>query len=327
MISLRAVHSRAAVLHCNGIRLINNQKIAGNVLQYVKRITLTNSGLCLPRILNSNFSNFSTSQKLVPKLLVYQCRPFHATRPTSVMISLATLKTLAVIFAIKKLKTVTAIFAIKKLKTVTAILVIKKLNYLLYSMFPLALSKHLQIKRQRRLLIFIITVTPLTGICILILASLEKAPHTGRLRIKFMSKEEERLHDLAFSREREKYRNNILSLDRPECEFVYHVGSNLSEGLNNDLMTLKSFKNLNDKESSEKAANIIEENVDNMSDKDTNVQQGEQNPKPFEIYVVEDDEMVNAISFGASKKIIIFTGNVITRLLSKFRVNLYFFFH
>ncbi|POG80024.1 hypothetical protein GLOIN_2v1520800 [Rhizophagus irregularis DAOM 181602=DAOM 197198] len=164
-------------------------------------------------------------------------------------------------------------------------------------------------RRRRRLLLFITTVMPLTGFCILILAGIEKAPHTGRLRFKFMSEEEEsELCDLAFKNEVEKYKNNFLSLDRLESKLVYHVASNLVKGLNDDLMTLKSFKNLSDKESGEKAANIIEENVDNMSDKNTNIQQGEKNPKHFEIYVIEEDDVFNAVSFGASKKIVIFTG-------------------
>ncbi|GES83039.1 metalloendopeptidase [Rhizophagus clarus] len=226
----------------------------------------------------------STSQKLVPKSLIYQCRPFHATQPTLV--------TSFVTF-----------------KTVNAVLVIRKLSNLLFSFLPFALRKHPKTGRRRRLLIFITTVMPLTGFCILILAGLDRAPHTGRLRFKFMSEEEEReLCNLAFSRETEKYGNNFLSIDRLESEFVCHVACNLVKGLNNDLMTLKSFKNLSDKESNEKVANIIEENVDNMSDKNMNIQQGEKIPKPFEIYVIEDDGMLNALSFGASKKIIIFTG-------------------
>jgi hypothetical protein len=294
MISLRAVHSiktRASSLQCNGIRLIMNQRRTGNALQYIKQTTLTSNGLHLPRILNNNFSSFSlsTSQKLVPKSLIYQQRPFHATQPTSA--------TSFITF-----------------KTVNAVLVIRKLSNLLFSFFPFALRKNPKTGRRRRLLIFITTVMPLTGFCILILAGIDPAPNTGRLRFKFMSEKEEReLCDSLFSRETEKYQNKFLSLDRLENKFVCHVMNNLVKGLNDDLMTLKSFKNLSDNESSEKAAIIIGENVDNMSDKNTTIRQGETNPKPFEIYVIEDDEVLNAISFGASKKIIIFTGNVITR--------------
>ena len=46
-----------------------------------------------------------------------------------------------------------------------------------------------------------------------------------------------------------------------------------------------------------------------MSDKNTNVQ-GEQKPRPFEIYIIEDDEVFNAFSFGISRKIVLYTGNV-----------------
>ncbi|RIA81343.1 peptidase family M48-domain-containing protein [Glomus cerebriforme] len=281
MIGLRIGHlikSRiSAGTQFSGIKfLIKSQKRTEITLQYVKQTTFAttiSSGLFLSRTFN------------VPRTfsIIYQCRPFHATRPTSIPTFLITFK------------------------TINTALAIRNLSNLLFSFLPFALRKNPKTGRRRPLFIFLTTVIPLTGFCILILAGIEQAPHTGRFRFNFMSEKEElEICNLAFSTTIEKYRNKILSENTIESMFVDHVVNNLVKGLNNDLMTLKSFKNLSDKESSE-IANIIEENVDNMSDKNTNIQ-GEQKPKPFEVYVIKDDEVPNAFSFGASKKIIIFTG-------------------
>src|SRR5581483_3329161 len=243
------------------LRYVGVKLKTGTTIQPIKRtfVTSTRNNQCK--------SSFPTSPKFVPKLvpksLGYQCRHFQATQPTRAI----PVPTFLLIF-----------------KTANAALAIRTLSNLSLSFLPFALRKNPKTGRPRRFLIFLTTVIPLTGFGILILTGLEQAPHTGRLRFRFMSEEEEReLCNSAFSTTVEKHKDKFLSSDRVESLFVFHVASNLIKGLNNDLMTLKSFKNLNNKESIENVANIAEQNIDNMSDKNTNVQ-GEQKPRPFEIY-------------------------------------------
>src|SRR6266498_2042441 len=77
-------------LQRNGINsLLKNQGV-GNTIQYVKRTTFFTTRslhlirrLQLCRTFDNNFGSFSLSKspKLVPKSLIYQYRPFHATQP------------------------------------------------------------------------------------------------------------------------------------------------------------------------------------------------------------------------------------------------------
>ncbi|CAG8589512.1 12194_t:CDS:2 [Funneliformis caledonium] len=269
----------------NGTNSLLKNQGTSYAIQYVKRPTFFTT--TRRRTFDINLSNFSLSTlpKLVPK---FQCRPFHATQPARAIPLPAFLLAL---------------------KAANVTIVIRTLSNLLLSFLPFALRKNPKTGRPRRLLIFLTTVIPLTGFCMVTLMGLEQAPHTGRWRVRFLSEEEEKeICNVAFLMEIEKYKDKFLPNDRIESIFVHHVAENLIKGLNNDLMTLKSFKNLNEKECIEEVAKIVEQNVVNMKDESTDTQDGENEPIPFEIYIIEDDENFNAVSFGATKKMIIFTG-------------------
>ncbi|CAG8602678.1 8386_t:CDS:2 [Diversispora eburnea] len=154
-------------------------------------------------------------------------------------------------------------------KSANAALLIRTFSNLLLSFLPLALIKNPKTGQPRRLLLFLTTVIPLTGFGILLLLGLEQAPHTNRWRFRFMSLEEEKeICNAAYLAEREKYQDKILSNDRIETI------------LNNKIV----------------------ESLEDSDDDETN------KPDNFEIFVVEDDSVLNAVSFGVSKKIIVFTG-------------------
>ncbi|CAG8753407.1 5206_t:CDS:2, partial [Racocetra persica] len=97
----------------------------------------------------------------------------------------------------------------------------------------------------------------------------------------------------AFLLHYDQYKDKILDDGRIETIFVNHVVNNLVKGLSDDLMVLRTYK--------------LE-----GSDYDSNVKVIEnsvvEKPEPFVVYVVNDDSIVNALSFGVSRKILIFTG-------------------
>ncbi|KAF0342652.1 peptidase family M48-domain-containing protein [Gigaspora margarita] len=138
-------------------------------------------------------------------------------------------------------------------------------------------------------------IFPLTGFGILFLAGLEQAPHTNRWRFRFMLlNEEKELCDSAFLSVYDTYKDKILGHNRIEVIFVNHVMNNLVKGLNDDLMTLKTYKQEDSYDGN------IKEIVTNS--------EVEGPLAPFVVYVVDDDSVINAYSFGAARKIIIFTG-------------------
>ncbi|CAG8672257.1 4455_t:CDS:2, partial [Dentiscutata heterogama] len=111
----------------------------------------------------------------------------------------------------------------------------------------------------------------------------------------FMSlNEEKELCDSAFLVVYEQYRKRILGDNSIETIFVRHVMNNLLKGLNDDLMTLKTYKQEGPYDG-------------NMKEIVTNTE-AEGPLAPFVVYVVDDDNVVNAFSFGAARKILIFTG-------------------
>ncbi|RIB22228.1 peptidase family M48-domain-containing protein [Gigaspora rosea] len=180
-------------------------------------------------------------------------------------------------------------------KSANAVLLTRTFSQLFLSFLPFALRKNPITGRRRRILLFISTVFPLTGFGILFLAGLEQAPHTNRWRFRFMSlNEEKELCDSAFLSVYDTYKNKILGHNRIEVIFVNHVMNNLVKGLNDDLMTLKTYNQ--------------EDSYDgNIKEKVTN-SEAEGPLAPFVIYVVDDDSVINAYSFGAARKIMIFTG-------------------
>ncbi|CAG8568536.1 15250_t:CDS:2 [Acaulospora colombiana] len=121
-----------------------------------------------------------------------------------------------------------------------------------------------------------------------------------------MSLEEEKeICNQAFLLESNKYKDKILPDNRIETIFVRHVMNNLMKGLNDDLMTLKSIKNVDELSKSIVGGNIV---ADDFSVRMSGEKQEDDKPVPFEIFVIEDDTIMNAVSFGMSKKILVFTG-------------------
>ncbi|CAG8704074.1 17190_t:CDS:2, partial [Cetraspora pellucida] len=215
------------------------------------------------------------SLKLSNSIILSHHRKFNVTRPTRA--PLPALPAFLTLF-----------------KTANAVIIVRAFSNLFLSILPFALRKNPNTGRRRTILLFLSTVFPLTGFGILFLAGLEQAPHTNRWRFRFMSfQEEKELCNSAFSLNYDQFKDKILGDDRIETIFVRHVVNNLVKGLSDDLMVLKTYKleGLN-----------YDSNVKIMENSEV------EKLEPFVVYVVNDDSVVNAFSFGAARKILIFTG-------------------
>ncbi|KAF0342653.1 peptidase family M48-domain-containing protein [Gigaspora margarita] len=236
-----------------------------------------------PIIINPSNVLFQVSKLTFPKnslklsnsIILSNHRNFHVTPPTRALPALPAFLTI--------------------FKSANAVLLTRGFSKLFLSFLPFALRKNPITGKRRRLLLFISTVFPLTGFGILFLAGLEQAPHTNRWRFRFMLlNEEKELCDSAFLSVYDTYKDKILGHNRIEVIFVNHVMNNLVKGLNDDLMTLKTYKQEDSYDGN------IKEIVTNS--------EVEGPLAPFVVYVVDDDSVINAYSFGAARKIIIFTG-------------------
>ncbi|RHZ49431.1 hypothetical protein Glove_521g11 [Diversispora epigaea] len=265
-------------------RSLDNKRISKfNNFQRIQGYHKYHKTLFSPQTFKTKISKISKTSKTSKSSKIFttintissnNLRNFHSTQPTY-----APLPAFLILF-----------------KSANAVFMIRTFSNLLLSFLPLALIKNPKTGQPRRILLFLTTVIPLTGFGILLLLGLEQAPHTNRWRFRFMSLEEEKeICNAAYLTEREKYQDKFLSDDRIETILVKHVTNNLLKGLNEDLMTLKNYNN-NNNNKNPKNYKIVDDD-DEIS-----------KPDKFEIFVVEDDSVLNAVSFGVSKKIIVFTG-------------------
>ena len=160
-----------------------------------------------------------------------------------------------------------------------------------------------------------------------------------------MNEEEEyALCHEAFMREIANCTDRVVGLDKKDAMFVLHVAVNLVTGLDDKMNRLRNVsikKNNNADIENENFGNvdINNENVGNGKNgyginevnkdlyprkqtkeliklktnfKDNETDEASANhideARPFHIYVIDDDNIVNACAFGATRRIIVYTG-------------------
>ncbi|CAG8662535.1 8835_t:CDS:1, partial [Paraglomus occultum] len=207
------------------------------------------------------------------------------------------------------------------------------------SFLPFALRSKRLSPRKRRILLGLSTIIPITGFTVTLLSGLEQAPHTNRWRVSFMSEEEEyALCHEGFMREIANYADRLVGQDKKDVVLVAHVATNLANGLDDKMNRLRnvSINNVDIENENFGIVDINNENIGNGKigdgvnevNKDfyprkqteliklkTNFKDESEEAsanltgeaRPFYIYVVDEDNIVNACAFGATRRIIVYT--------------------